>query len=105
MRALGLQAAAGCLQSPCTAGSFHSRVSWPEQVVSCKDGVRGYTCPFSGGCKFSSETQLLAGDSPLGRQGVPWREGDHPTERWAPDARIVVVKYAQVPFTFLPSVY
>ena len=100
--ALGLQAAVGCLQPPCTIRSFHSWESWPEQVVSCKEGVKGYTCPSSGGRKFSSETQLSFGDSPVGRQGVPGREGDRPTEQ-GPDAGIVVVKYAQPPFTFLPS--
>lgn len=39
--ALGLQATVGHLQSPCRARRFHSWESWPEQVVSCKDGVRG----------------------------------------------------------------
>ena len=102
MWALGLQAAVGCLQPPCTIRSFHSWESWPEQVVSCKEGVKGYTCPSSGGRKFSSETQLSFGDSPVGRQGVPGREGDRPTEQGL-DAGIVVVKYAQPPFTFLPS--
>lgn len=62
MWALGLQAALGCLQPPCTTRSFHSWESGPEQVVSCKEGVKGYTCSFSGGRKLSSETQLPCGD-------------------------------------------